>query len=133
MLTETVLRGVRSAKTGLFALEDADLFNILSVPAAAALPTVNDMRAFYAAATAYCEERRSFLIVDIAETVNTLDDMQTWLIDNATLRHRNAAVYFPRVRIADSLQQNRLKSVGPSGTMAGLYAATDGARGVWRV
>ena len=105
VLTETVLRGVRSAKTGLFALEDADLFNILSVPAAAALPTVNDMRAFYAAATAYCEERRSFLIVDIAETVNTLDDMQTWLIDNATLRHRNAAVYFPRVRIADSLQQ----------------------------
>jgi phage tail sheath protein FI len=130
-LTEPALRGVQSAKTGLFALEDADLFNILCVPAAAELGA-NDMRAFYTAATAYCEERRSFLIVDIAETVNTLDDMQTWLIDNATLRHRNAAVYFPRVRIADSLQQNRLKSVGPSGTMAGLYAATDGARGVWK-
>jgi phage tail sheath protein FI len=58
--------------------------------------------------------------------------MQTWLTQNATLRHRNAAVYFPRPRIADPLQQNRLRSVGASGTMAGLYAATDAARGVWK-
>ncbi len=131
VLTEAALRGARSAKTGLYALEDADLFNLLCVPAAALL-AANDMRAFYAAATAYCEERRSFLIVDIPEATDDLDGMQTWLTQNATLRHRNAAVYFPRVRIADPLQQNRLRSVGPSGTMAGLYAATDGARGVWK-
>ncbi len=130
-LTEPALRGARAAKTGLYALEDADLFNILCVPSAALLGP-NDMRAFYAAATAYCEERRSFLIVDIPESTDDLDGMQTWLTQNATLRHKNAAVYFPRVRIADPLQQNRLRSVGASGTMAGLYAATDGARGVWK-
>ena len=128
-LTEPALRGVRANKTGLFALEDADLFNILCVPAAAELGA-NDMRAFYTAAEAYCEERRSFLIIDIPEATDDLDAMQTWLTQNTNLRHRNAAAYFPRLRIADPLQQNRLEGRGPSGTMAGLYAATDAARGV---
>jgi phage tail sheath protein FI len=130
-LTEQVLRGVRADKTGLYALEDADLFNILCVPAGAALGP-NDMQAFYTAAEAYCEERRSFLIVDIPKGTDDVDEMRTWLTQNANLRHRNAAVYFPRPRIADPLQQNRLHSVGASGTMAGLYAATDTARGVWK-
>ena len=43
-----------------------------------------------------------------------------------------AAVYFPRVRVADPLNQNRPRSLAPSGTMAGLYARTDGERGVWK-
>ncbi|HEY5911133.1 MAG TPA: phage tail sheath C-terminal domain-containing protein [Verrucomicrobiae bacterium] len=131
-LTEPVLRGVRANKTGLYALEDADLFNILCVPAAADLVAANDMQAFYTAAEAYCEERRSFLIIDIPGATDDLDGMQTWITQNANLRHRNAAVYFPRLRIADPLQQNRLESRGPSGTMAGLFAATDAARGVWK-
>lgn len=130
-LTESALRGVRANKTGLYALEDADLFNILCVPAAAEL-TSTDMLAFYAAAEAYCEERRAFLIIDIPKEKRDLDAMQTWLSENADLRHRNAAVYFPRVRVADPLQQNRLASRGASGTMAGLYAATDASRGVWK-
>jgi phage tail sheath protein FI len=72
------------------------------------------------------------LIIDIPETTDDLDAMQTWLNDNATLRHRNAAVYFPRVMIADPLNQGRLRAFGGSGTMAGVYAQTDGARGVWK-
>ena len=131
LVTAAALRGVRVNKTGLFALEDADLFNILCLPSAASL-AANDMRAVYTEAETYCEERRAFLIVDVPETTNTLDDMHTWLADNANLRHRNAAVYFPRPRIADPLQQNRLRSMAASGTMAGLYASTDAARGVWK-
>ncbi|HEY6728977.1 MAG TPA: phage tail sheath C-terminal domain-containing protein [Polyangiaceae bacterium] len=124
------LTGVRANKTGLFALEDVDLFNILCVPAAA--DQADQGRAFYADAEAYCRERRSFLIVDVPRDTDSLDDMQTWLGDNDVLRDRNAAVYFPRVRVADPLQQNRLRSIGPSGTLAGLYARTDGSRGVWK-
>ena len=128
----TALRGTRAAKTGMYALEDVDLFNILSIPSAADL-AANDMRAVYAEAEVYCDERRSFLIVDIPASVNDLDEMQTWLSQNeGTLRDTNAAVYFPRPRIADPLNQNRLRSVGASGTMAGLYAQTDATRGVWK-
>jgi phage tail sheath protein FI len=127
----TAALGVQANKTGLFALEDADLFNILCIPRAADLGGA-DMRAVYAGVEAYCEERRAFLIVDIPQSVASVDAMQTWLAQNVGLRSRNAAVYFPRVRIADALNQNRLRSVGASGTLAGVYAQTDGTRGVWK-
>jgi hypothetical protein len=128
------LRGVRLDKTGLYALEDADIFNILCVPRAAQITDNQgaDMRQVYLECETYCRERRAFLIVDIPENTNTFDDMQTWLDENETLRDRNAAVYFPRIRIADPLNQNRPRSLGASGTMAGLYAKTDGERGVWK-
>lgn len=123
--------GVRADKSGMFALEDADIFNIMCLPAAADL-TDTDMRAVYSQAIAYCEERRSFLIIDIPETTDTPDAMLAWLTDNAGLRHKNASTYFPRPKISDPLNQGRLRSVGASGTMAGLYARTDGERGVWK-
>jgi phage tail sheath protein FI len=58
--------------------------------------------------------------------------MEAWLNENGGLRHRNAAVWFPRVRLADPLRRNRLRSVGVSGTLAGLCATTDATRGVWK-
>jgi uncharacterized protein len=128
---EEELRGVRLDKSGIYALEDADLFNILCIPAAVELSAA-DMRAVYAEATAYCEERRAFLLIDIAAEMNALPAMEMWLEENAGLRHRNAAVYFPRVRIADPLNRNRLRSVAASGTIAGLYSATDSSRGIWK-
>ncbi len=132
--SDAALRGVRAAKTGMYALEDIGLFNILCLPRAAEIGATDaaGMRSVYAEAEAYCEERRAFLIVDIPPAVASLDAIQTWLTQNESLRDTNAAAYFPRVRIADPLNQNRLRSVGASGTMAGLYAATDAARGVWK-
>ncbi|MFQ3665025.1 MAG: phage tail sheath C-terminal domain-containing protein [Sphingomonadaceae bacterium] len=127
----TRYRGARAAKTGLYALEDVDLFNILCLPDAAAMSGA-DMRALYAEATAYCEERRSMLLVDIPAATVRLDQMQAWLADNATLRHPNAVVYYPRTRVPDPLNGGRLRSLGPSGTIAGLYARTDAQRGVWK-
>ena len=128
----TELRGIRDPKkSGLYALEDVDLFNILCIPRAADLPTT-DMQAVYSEALSYCEERRAFMIIDISETTNNLEDARDWLDDNALFRHRNAAAYFPRPRIPDPLNDYRLKSVGASGTIAGLYARTDATRGVWK-
>jgi phage tail sheath protein FI len=125
------LRGVAASKTGIHALEDVGLFNILCIPRAAELaPT--DFAAVMAEAEAYCERRRAFLLVDIPPRIDTLAEMQAWMTQNDTLRHRNAAVYFPRPMIADPLNDNRLRSVGASGTVAGLYARTDVERGVWK-
>jgi len=125
-------RGVRAAKTGMYALEDVDLFNIMSIPDAPALPVANDMRALYTEAEIYCEERRSMLLLDIPANVVRLDQMQAWLSANDSLRHPNAAVYFPRTRISDPLARGRMRSIAPSGTIAGLYARTDTQRGVWK-
>jgi phage tail sheath protein FI len=40
--------------------------------------------------------------------------------------------YFPRTFVPDPANDNRLRSVAPSGTMAGLFARTDATRGVWK-
>ena len=45
---------------------------------------------------------------------------------------KNAALYFPRLRMPDPLQENRLEDFPPSGAIAGILARTDAQRGVWK-
>ncbi|MBS7542760.1 phage tail sheath family protein [Ancylobacter oerskovii] len=123
--TPTQLAGSRSAKTGLFALEEVDLFNILCVP-----DQSDD--ALLAAALDYAKERRAFFIADLPRSVDTLDEARTWLNGHGFLRDPNVAVYFPRIQQADPLDGNRLRSFANSGAVAGLYARTDSERGVWK-
>ncbi len=129
---EALFRGTRAAKTGLYALEDVDLFNILCIPQAARLTSADDMRTVYGEALNYAEERRSMALVDINVNVNRVDLIHTWLNDNGGLRHPNGAVYFPRTNVADPLNRNRPTSLASSGTIAGLWARTDTQRGVWK-
>jgi phage tail sheath protein FI len=117
--------------TGIYALDYVDLFNILCLPSAADLSDT-EMRTVYNAAIAYCESRRAFMIVDIPANIDQTQEMKQWLDDHAEFRHNNAAVYFPRPLIPDPKDEYRLRAVGASGTMAGLYARTDSTRGVWK-
>ncbi len=123
--------------TGMYALDYVDLFNILCIPRAADLvpPTFSDdsqMRLVVSKALKYCEDRRAFMIIDIPEKIDEVAEMKDWLDDHGEFRHNNAAVYFPLPRIPDPENDYRLRSVGASGTLAGIYARTDGARGVWK-
>ncbi|MBN8510124.1 MAG: phage tail sheath family protein [Burkholderiales bacterium] len=127
----TPITGNLAAKTGLYALEDVDLVNILCLPRVAEL-SATDMNAVYSEATTYIAGRRGFLLIDIPELTASLDAMQTWLAQNDSLRSRDAAVYFPRTFCPDPVNGNRLRSIAASGTVAGLYARTDAARGVWK-
>lgn len=117
--------------SGLFALDYADLFNILCIPRAAQLGD-SDMVAVVSNAIKYCEDRRAFFILDIPGTIDEVQEMKDWMDAHDTFRNNNAAVYFPRPRIPDPKNEFRLRSVGASGTMAGVYARTDSARGVWK-
>jgi phage tail sheath protein FI len=130
----SALIGDPAAKTGMYALVDVNIFNILCIPATMNLP---DTDAFQVAtdATALCVQRRAMYILDTPQQTKTRDDPTTimaWLDANAGLRSSNAALYFPRFKIADPLNGYRLRDVAPSGTMAGLYARTDASRGVWK-
>jgi uncharacterized protein len=115
-----------------------EVFNLLCIPRAGSLdqaPTDFDtplLRAAVEEAIKYCRDKRAFLIVDVPASVRTADDMMAWMAANENIRDRNAAVYFPRLEVPDPLLGNRPRNVGPSGTLAGLYAATDAARGVWK-
>jgi phage tail sheath protein FI len=107
------------------------IFNILCMPASANLNTSSYTKVI-SEATTYCEAKRAFLILDIPASEDDVSKMTTWMGNNDTLRHRNAAVYFPRLEIPDSLNEDRPRNVGPSGTLAGIYARMDSNRGVWK-
>jgi len=86
-------------------------------------------------ATALCTQRRAFYLLDPPQQAgnrDTVTGIMTWLDQNATLRSRNAAIYFPRPDIADPLSNFQPRASAPSGTLAGVYARTDVARGVWK-
>jgi phage tail sheath protein FI len=116
------------AKKGLYALEDVDLFNLLVMPDAT---QGAGMQGALAAAIAYCERRRAFMIIDSPEM--NFQAAQAWIGNTAApLRSRNSALYFPRLRMPDPLMNNVLASFPTAGAVAGLYARTDAERGVWK-
>jgi phage tail sheath protein FI len=130
----TELIGSENDKTGLHALEDVDLFNILCIPRTSKLLDLDASQVIQNAET-YCEKRRAFYIVDVPngeKTRDEPDEIKDWLDTNATLRHKNAALYFPRLLISDPLKNFLPRAVGNSGTIAGVYARTDAERGIWK-
>ena len=134
----TAIIGNAVGKSGIFALDDVDLFNLLCIPrtsvvgSATGLLTSNAAQSIMSVAVQYCSQRRAFFIMDTPAGVDEPAEIRNWLADNATLRDRNAALFFPRVQIPDPLNEFRLRSVGASGTIAGLFARTDRDRGVWK-
>lgn len=132
----TGLIGDPLAKTGIYALDNVG-FNILCLPDVMNLVD-GDAFAAISAAETYCVPRWAFLLVDVPQggpglaQRDSLTGIQAWLAQNATLRSSYAALYYPRLQIPDPLNGYRLRPVGPSGTIAGLYAQTDGTRGVWK-
>jgi uncharacterized protein len=136
--TELIGSNAVQPPIGMFALDKADLFNILMLPRVAkvtgtnAFPTAGVTTALSAALT-YCDDRRAFLIVDTPSNVKNVVQFKQWLAGTLdSLRDKNAAVYFPRIVSADPLNAFRPRSFGASGTMAGIYARTDATRGVWK-
>ena len=129
--------GMEANKTGIFALEKTDLFNLLCLP-----PPVRggDLpAAVYQAALPYCVRRRAMLLVDppaawSANAAQAVADAGTTLgaLGLTGTNARNAALYFPRVIQADPLRDGQLDVFVPSGAVAGVMARTDSQRGVWK-
>ncbi|WP_447984993.1 phage tail sheath family protein [Nitrospira sp. Nam74] len=125
-------KGSPSAKTGLYALENADLFNLLCLLPDARGGDVPDDA--YQEALSYCARRRAMLIVDPKNAWTTVSAAQTGaggmnLNGDAA---RNAALYFPRIIQADPKLDGQLDVFVPCGLVAGVIARTDAQRGVWK-
>lgn len=125
------LLGSEAQKTGMFALEDADLFNLLCIPP----PALGDgpPSAIYDEALSYCVRRRALLIVD--PDPDWTKDTVVAGVDGMALSGtdaRNAAFYFPSIVKPDPLMDNQPTVFPPSGAIAGVIARTDAQRGVWK-
>jgi phage tail sheath protein FI len=121
---------------GIYALEKADLFNLLCIPPLTPGDSGSDIpTGTWTKAATYCEKRRALLIVDAPKdwTVSTGGNAATTKItDYSAIVRRNAAIYFPRVKLPDPLQGGVLDTFAPCGVIAGLMTRTDSTRGVWK-
>jgi phage tail sheath protein FI len=139
------VEGSESGKTGIYALLKADLFNLLCIPpltiVTAPSPVPNTVVDVPIAGTlekaaTLCEAHRALLIVDAPRSWN-LDsagaNYPTKKIgDFSAITRKNAALYFPLVRLPDPLQEGSLEDFAPCGIVAGVMSRTDAERGVWK-
>jgi uncharacterized protein len=124
-------------KTGIYALNKADMFNLLSIPPATR--TEDTSAAVYAKAVKLCVDRRAMLIVDppaswgaAIDTAVSRPKSQLSSLGVSGTDARNAALYYPLVKKMDSLRNNQIDTFVPSGIVAGVMAKTDTTRGVWK-
>jgi uncharacterized protein len=129
--------GFEDQKKGIYALRKADLFNLLCIPP----PTrgANTSADVYSKAIKLCVDSRAMLIVDppvewgsaidtaVLRPINQLSGLGV-----SGVNARNAALYYPLVKKMDPLRENQIDTFVPSGIIAGVMAATDSARGVWK-
>lgn len=134
------LVGNEAAFTGLYALEKIDLFNLLVIPDAtratignpAKLDSTVDPNAIFSAALVYCQRRRAFLLIDPPPEVNNPAAAADWKSSGLTVTGKDAAAYFPRLRLPDPLNEFQPRTFAPSGVIAGLFARIDANRGIWK-
>lgn len=127
--------GLEGAKQGLYALEKADLFNLLVLP-----PTKPDgaiSKSLVSDAARYCEKRRAMLLVDPLPAWDEAADKVAAVeagVDagDAGSVSANAALFFPRLVQPDPENDGREARFPPSGAVAGVFARTDANRGVWK-
>ena len=129
--------GSQADKTGIYALESADLFNLLCIPPSVRGTAVADDeggKGLLAKALKYCKKRRAMLIVDPPTTwtnPSRVTDPDIG-VDSLGLRDENSAIYYPNVKLPDPEKENRLQEFPPCGIVAGIFARTDAQRGVWK-
>jgi len=118
------------ALTGSLPALDAVDFNLLCMPDTRVLEPVA-AAVVIGSALQYCEARTAFMIVDMSGDVDSVEGARNWMETNRALASPNGAVYFPSVQVPNPLDLFRLREVAPSGALAGIYARTDAAKGVW--
>ncbi|HEU0054887.1 MAG TPA: phage tail sheath C-terminal domain-containing protein, partial [Longimicrobium sp.] len=142
--------GNQAMHTGMYALDQVALFNILVIPpdrmveiAPPAIPptdaATDQWRAeLYQTAAVYCETRRAFLILDpptawaTAVQAGNTSNIQITSLGTYATEGEYAAVYFPYLVEGNPLLNGQLGYFAPSGAIAGIMARTDAARGVWK-
>ena len=138
VLSASLFTGSMDRRTGIYSLAYADIFNILVIPPDPSLPGGDDdMRTIYGEAATYCHGRRAILVADPLEawtasaTIDRLHAISSADLAIANVDRRATFTYFPRILKRDPEDGDREKPFSASGSIAGLFAATDAAHGVW--
>jgi len=125
--------GSDSAKTGIYALKKADLFNILCLPPETLDADPAALSSILGDVATFCESRRAMLLVDPPRTWTGKDAARTGVTTTGVgTKSRNAALFFPWLKEPNPLRENQIEQFVPCGAVAGIFARTDMQRGVWK-
>jgi phage tail sheath protein FI len=106
-----------------------DLFNIMILPRSNG-QSDTQRENVWGPASAFCDSRRAFLLVDPRSTWVTVNDVDSQIADlRVGLVKDHSAVYWPRVSVATN---GSTRAIDPSGSVAGLMSRIDANRGVWK-
>ncbi|NEQ62142.1 MAG: phage tail sheath family protein, partial [Moorea sp. SIO4A1] len=121
-----------TAKKGLYALENTDLFNLLCIP-----PYNDDNNidsGLIDAALGYCLKRRAMMIIDSPSEWIDKNTAKQGIDDSEQVGSvsTNGAIFFPRLMMPNPLKENQIEEFAACGAIAGVFARTDASRGVWK-
>jgi len=122
------------------AKRSTDGFNIIVLPRADNQPDA-DRDTLWGPVSAIAQACRAFLLVDPHASDPLVSPGTNWksvanaqagvVAARAGVAKDYAAMYWPRVKITDEIS-GKDRTIDPAGTVAGIYARTDAARGVWK-
>jgi len=129
--------GSEADRTGMYALEHADIFNMLCLPPfegtdVAGMADVT--KETWDTAAAFCQRRRAMLVSDSPGSWNNKKKAVDGFPNdpNCPSPSENAMLYFPRLNMANPLRDGQVEAFAPCGAVAGIIARTDSVRGVWK-
>lgn len=125
-------------KRGMYALLNADLFNLLCIPPhklssdpdqTGAVDIETDL---INEAAAFCRAHRAFFIVDppYGSTLSGASAIADFQSNVDTTNY--SALYFPTLWQTNPLHDNQFEEFAPCGAVSGVMARTDSDRGVWK-
>ena len=110
-------------EAGLPYLEDVDTLGLVCLPGETDVVVLR-------AALELAERRRAFLLVDPPS--DGRDCVLALAAELSATGSSCGASFYPSVRAPDPLAKGSPRTCPPSGAVAGMYARTDSARGVWK-
>ena len=105
---------LRANKRGIYALENADLVNIIVIPPYTSAGEIDS--SVLTDTIAYAVERRAMMVIDTPAAWTTLDNAVTGA--GTFLSTPNAAVYFPQILESDPLRDGQVVPVAASGAIS---------------
>lgn len=112
--------------------KEVDLFNLLLLPRDSGT-TSTTSKVFWGEASAFCQRRRAFLLMDAPEEWDTVQKATNPVTGVNSFRlglvKDHTAIFHPRLSVSEN---GLTQQTGASGAIAGLMARIDGTRGVWK-
>ena len=132
-VTDAEIIGSSSSGTGVYALQGTR-FNLLCLTSPPEGPDTTVST--WAEALSFCKQSGAMLIVDPPSSPGSgwgsVSSAVAGVSGFAQLRDANTALFYPPFATNDQMANGSHKLLPPSGSVAGVMARTDAARGVWK-